>query len=103
MLSAYDKWKLATPPESNVPEMDDDDKFRILADILLDSFRRQAAHNVPAESVKQWIKLELLDDDTIFEALSDYHRKEIDRRWADEHSDPLDDGDEAYERSRDRD
>lgn len=102
MLSDYDRWKLASPPEFGVPELDSDDEVRLLTEILWNSYRKY--YPATAENAfRQWLHDVLFQDDTVFQSLIDEHRAEIDRRWADEHDDPLDDGDAAYEARRDRD
>lgn len=95
MLSKFDRW-LTTPPESNVPEMDAEDEQRILLDILWKGFKSYAL-NVPEEAWRRWMDETILANDCVFEGLMDEHHAEIDQRWAEEHSDPLDDGDQAYE------
>jgi len=101
MLSTHDKWLLPkAAPE--LPEMDGEDQVRILLDILWKDFRSYAL-NVPEQAWRSWMDETILANDAVFEALLKEYELEISTRWHEDHSDPLDDGDEAYERSRDRD
>lgn len=83
MLSAYDRWLL--PRETYIPELDDgEDESRILLDILIRDFRRNACAHFPEASVRQWLET-LIGDGVIYEALVKEHRTEIDVQWAEEH------------------
>ncbi len=83
MLSTYDAWLL--PPESKIPELDDEDRQRILLDILATHFRRNAIANSCEHTVARWLRDEILGHGDIFDQLAAYHREKIEEAWVEEH------------------
>lgn len=84
MLSAYDAWLL--PPEPRIPELENEDRERILLDILWSSFRQSiAVAYVPDHVWRKWVSENVLKNEAVFEALIAQHKEAIDEWWAEEH------------------
>lgn len=83
MLSPLDRY--LTPPESKIPELEDEDRERLLLDILWNDFRKNAAAHCPEHSVKVWLRDTFLDHGDVFDKMTAYHREAIEEAWAEEH------------------
>lgn len=84
MLSPLDRY--LTPPEPRIPELEDEDRLRILLDILWFSFRQSfAVAYVPEHTWREWMDREVIKDGAVFDALIAEHREKIDEAWAEEH------------------
>lgn len=86
MLSAHDRWLL--PPESKIPELEDEDRERLLLEILWNDFRKNAAAHCPEHSVKVWIRDTFFDHGDVFEEMAALHKEAIEEAWVEEHTNP---------------